>query len=102
MMSNLLTVHPITGFLALALLFAVSYLLVLGGKTIYRAYFQPKKEDDAIERARISPTPRQVRATTKEAAKHAEPKRAPRKRATPKRKLIFDPEEVSEFYVRKK
>lgn len=102
-MPNLLTVHPIVGFLALALLFAVSYLLILGGRAIYRTFFGPRKEEDAIERARISPTPRRVRATTKEAAKRAEPvKRAPRKRAAPSRRLVFDPEEVSEFYVRKK
>lgn len=72
MNSLLLSVHPLLGMCALALLFLVSYLLVLGGRAVYR-FFLPKTDEGAVERARISPTPKQVRKTTAEAAKRAEP-----------------------------
>ena len=98
---QLLSVHPLLGMCALALLFLVSYLLVLGGRAVYR-FFLPKTDEGAVERARISPTPKQVRKTTAEAAKRADPARkAPVRRRAPVRKLVIDPKEVSEFYWKK-
>ena len=94
----LLSVHPLLGMCALALLFLVSYLLVLGGRAVYR-FFLPKTDEGAVERARISPTPKQVRKTTAEAAKPA--RKAPVRRRAPVRKLVIDPKEVSEFYWKK-
>lgn len=97
----LLSVHPLLGMCALALLFLVSYLLVLGGRAVYR-FFLPRQTRAPLN-ARASPPRRNRSGKRRRKRRNAPtpPGKRPSAGALPSRKLVIDPKEVSEFYWKK-